>query len=825
MSFARSVAHFVTHRQRSTYAVAIAILLACGSVLAFFLRLDTEILNLLPAGFDSVETLKSYSRDFTPSRELTFAVWDETHTADLDGFAQHFGEELRKEPWVERVLDSSPMESPAGLEDLRKMAVPLLLNLPAADFAAALELLRSENIQTRLKRLRTEVESSSPRAEIELGFDPLGIITRAMKPLASSFSAEQSQPLASADGTLRLIMAMTNQQKLGPRDCQALMRRVHEFEQRVARDWAGPAPQILVTGRTPYVAEMSRSMEKDIASTLLGSVILVSLVFFVGFHRVRPLLAILHVLLLCCVIAVAFGAVAFPALNGITIGFCSILVGLGVDFGMLLYGAYQAERRQGTDHEAAIASSIKQLGKGIFFGALTTAAGFLSLALSGCAGFAQLGVLIAVGILFAALFMLTFFFAWAGRVTLSPREDWLVRAARNYVGAVFLNAKKILVASTALLLLLCGVAVLPVGQIHFEANPRSLEPADSAAGFALRKIQEKMSHGGIEQGLVLVEAPDARSFHDQWSRLQIHWTDLVARGDLKSVNSPAAFVLSPARIIENASHIRAVDFSSARSTLDATIETEGFNRDSFTAAYELLANLEKSATHPPPLDWLQILPADSSWRFIFDKLFAPRGNVAAAYITPAHAITNSAERDQLRDLLAVPGVPIHISGWSFILADLAPWSHHKLIELSVVMIGFNIVLLLFLYRRFSTLFTLMLSLVLSIGAMVASVKMFHLSLNLFNVLAFPLVLGVGVDYGIYMLLALQNPGEREQAFATILKPVLLSGLTTIAGFGSLAFAQNPSLSGLGILCAIGIGWSLFSTIFFILPIYVWRGVK
>jgi predicted RND superfamily exporter protein len=51
----------------------------------------------------------------------------------------------------------------------------------------------------------------------------------------------------------------------------------------------------------------------------------------------------------------------------------------------------------------------------------------------------------------------------------------------------------------------------------------------------------------------------------------------------------------------------------------------------------------------------------------------------------------------------------------------------------------------------------------------------------------------------------------------VIKPVALAGLTAIAGFGSLGWAHNPTLSGLGIACAIGLFWSLAATIFFTLP--------
>ena len=98
------------------------------------------------------------------------------------------------------------------------------------------------------------------------------------------------------------------------------------------------------------------------------------------------------------------------------------------------------------------------------------------------------------------------------------------------------------------------------------------------------------------------------------------------------------------------------------------------------------------------------------------------------------------------------------------------------------------------------------SLALSIGALVTSLKLFGIPLNMFNVLAFPLVLGVGVDYGIYVVIAMRQEGDRQRNLATVVKPVLLSGLTTTCGFGSLGLRGNPALRSLGVVCALGVAW-------------------
>ena len=130
---------------------------------------------------------------------------------------------------------------------------------------------------------------------------------------------------------------------------------------------------------------------------------------------------------------------------------------------------------------------------------------------------------------------------------------------------------------------------------------------------------------------------------------------------------------------------------------------------------------------------------------------------------------------------------------------------------------FDVSLLAILYRDLRLWIIQVITLAFAIGAMIASMKLLHIDLNLLNVLSFRLVLAIGVDYGIYVVLVWQKTHEIEHDVAGVVKPVLLAGLTAVSGFGSLVLARNPSLSSLGSACAIGIFWSLVATIFFALP--------
>src|SRR2546430_1462118 len=719
------IARVMAQRRVLVWFGVAALAAACLAILITRIELDSDVINMLPKGFESVEGLKIYDRDFEQTRQLTFALRCQPQDVDkLEEFAPIFAENLRNQPWCERVLAGSPMESPDGIRDLQSIAVPLLLDLEPAAFEQTMSILRPEKIRERLHRLHQEIEAGSPRPEFELGFDPLGIIGPALKPFAEANAIEQEQPLASPDRTMRVFLAVTNQPSLNAFECQRLMRQVNAFRARASEGWdAGPL-DVLVTGRSAYVAEISLSMRYDIVATLGSSVLLVGIIFFIGFRRWLPLLGMGFSLLLSCFVALAAGLLVFGRLSMVAVGFCAILVGLGVDFAILIFGRYQQARIDGEQYEGAIATSVAKLGRAVFFGALTTAVGFLALILSGSMGFSQLGVLIAIGIFFAGLFMCTILFLFVRPGQAPQRHDWVFEIVKKYVRWSVQRPAPMIAVSGGIFLLLSVIGFSPVPPLRFEASVRSLEPKNSRAAAALRAIMEKMPTRW-EPVLAIVHARDAQELHDDWQRITAHWAELQQAGKIKGFSTPAALCLSPMWMDE--------------------------------------------------------------------------------------------EREELGRELPVAGVPMILSGWSYALADLQPWSQRQLLIISALMALFDIGLLAILYRDFRLWLIQIITLAFGIGAMIATMKLLNLHLNLLNVLSFRLVLAIGVDYGIYVVLVWQKTRELEHDVAGVIKPVILAGLTAVSGFGSLGWARNPSLSGLGIACAIGIFWSLVATNFFALP--------
>src|SRR5258705_13185270 len=217
------IARTITQRRALVWCGVAVLIIVCLAILFTSLRLDSEIFNVLPGRFPSVQGLKIYDHDFEQTRELTFALVSDPQDVDkLEEFAPVFAERLRQQAWCTRVLAGSPMSTADGIRDLQSIAVPLLLNLEPNAFRQTISVLQPDKIRDRLHRLREQIEAGSPRPEFELSFDPLGVIAPALKPFAESTIIEQEQPLTSADRTMRVFLVVTNQHSISAFECQRL---------------------------------------------------------------------------------------------------------------------------------------------------------------------------------------------------------------------------------------------------------------------------------------------------------------------------------------------------------------------------------------------------------------------------------------------------------------------------------------------------------------------------------------------------------------------------------------------------------------------------
>ena len=318
----------------------------------------------------------------------------------------------------------------------------------------------------------------------------------------------------------------------------------------------------------------------------------------------------------------------------------------------------------------------------------------------------------------------------------------------------------------------------------------------------------------------MVKATNAQQLHDYWQKVAAHWNDLQAAGKIKGFSTPAALALSPRRLQTNREKLQTADFAGgagrARSRdrrrrfqsrdFRIRLRPSSINCRSAAASVSAAARLARRSCRKNP--------AGGSWSIVISPMILSSRPDSSRPTSPSRP---RSKRKCCIAKLPVEGVPMVLSGWSFTLTDLVPWSHRQLILISALMAVFDATLLALLYRDWRLWLIQVATLAMAVCAMIASMKLLHIPLNLLNVLAFRLVLAIGVDYGIYVLLVWQKARQLDHDVAGVVKPVILAGLTAICGFGSLGAANNPTLAGLGYACAIGLFWSLAATIFFTLP--------
>ena len=167
----------------------------------------------------------------------------------------------------------------------------------------------------------------------------------------------------------------------------------------------------------------------------------------------------------------------------------------------------------------------------------------------------------------------------------------------------------------------------------------------------------------------------------------------------------------------------------------------------------------------------------------------------------------------------LPRDGVWLSGWELLGGTVLAAVKKNLWKLLLPMAGLILLSLWLAFRRFTEIFFSLGILLLSGFCLLAVMKICGWQWNLLNLMALPLILGTGVDYSIFMQLALRrHGGDLQLAHRSVGRALLLCGGTAIAGFGSLGLSSNAGMSSLGRVCAVGIAGNMLISVF-LLPVW------
>lgn len=614
-----------------------------------------------------------------------------------------------------------------------------------------------------------------------------------------------------------------------------------------------PGVNVGITGESVLDRdEMEQSQVDSTVATVL-SLALCALIFVVGYRQTgRPLKATL-----CLVVGLGYTmgwtTLAVGHLNILTITFVPMLVGLAIDFGVHLVTRFEEELRHGRTKEEAIYKAIVYTGQGIFTGCFTTAGAFLAMALTEFRGIREMGIITGGGMLLCLVPMITLLPVLLLRGS-QNEKDRLASAATSMRAAkaeapdmrarlerLWLDRPRTVMGVTVALSLLAAVK-LPT--ITFDYNLLHMQNEALASVAYEHKLIASAEKAVLYGAMVADTLEEAADLERRARELPtVSTTDSMARflsenqteklrlvGEVKAAVAGLRFAevdVSPVNLGDL--NLRLLAFGGYMALAEDALKGEPEEKLRAQvhalrgAVTDLVAALAKGdpARHSEKLGAFQraflgelrelmaaVRDQDNSGALRVEDLptplrsrFVGKTGKHLVQVYPRSNVWNRAEQEAfVRDLRTVDpratGTPVQLYEYTSLLKD-------SYVEAAWWALG-AIVLLVFLHFR-SVVPVLLSLLPVAVGAlwMVGFMGWAGIPFNPANIMTLPLVIGIGVTNGIHILNRFaeeRNPGILAKSTG---KAVLVSGLTTIAGFGSLIVGEHRGIQSLGWVMAVG----------------------
>ncbi len=776
------------------------------------LRFDVDILNLLPPDEPTVQGLKLYQKHFTNARELvvTLRAPDAERAERLAGA---LAARLRQQTNLVAGVSWQPpwMENPDQMAELLGC---LWLNQPPESFAALTNRLAPDRLQAVLTETKEVLATSmSPMDIARRAFDPFDLLNMPALTNFSGFSMEQGQQMfASSEGNFRLVFVQSGVDLSSYRQCASWLKSIRAVvaglsAEQPQADWDGVV--VHYTGRPVFVTEIARSMQHDMSGSVAGTTVIIALLFWLTHRRWLPMFWLLTLLGLILGATLALGGLVLGTISVVSMGFAAVLLGLAVDYAVVHY-------QEALAHPQLSVPEIRRaIAPSILWAAITTMSAFLVLNLGGLPGLGQLGTLVAIGVGLAALVMVMIYLPplFPNRRKAPPAQTpapwWSYfippqETPPSGTAPAKQNCRTALVL-TGLVLFAAG-AVLCVHRPGLDRSGNALRPARGEAETTLDEIKSAMGLPPDPLWLI-ISGRDEPEVYRRLSLAEGVLNDAVSNHVIGRYLLPTA--LWPRAELQAANRATAAILGKQGPVLREAALREGFNTNALVLTEELVRTWARAGASTGVV-W----PTNQVSQWLLKRFVArtPDEWLVMGLIYPA---TNRVEAAALAGLSTrLAENRALLSGWELLGSTTLKRVQARMWQVVTPMVLLVLASLWFAFRRPTEILLGAAVLLLSGLCLLATMAVAGWSWNLMNLMALPLMLGAGVDYTIFIQLALRrHGGDLGLVRRSVGRALMLCGATAMAGFGSLGWSSNPGMASLGRVCAVGIGANMIISVF------------
>lgn len=806
---------------RAPWVLLAALLLSfLGVRQAMNLRIDTDLANLIPPEYPSVQALERLRETVGGESEAAIAIESPSFDAN-----RAFAEALI--PRILEIPTRSGSEMVFQRVEYRKETDFLKQNALYFATPAELDLLESW-LEDKIVEARLDANPMffDLKDDEEAEPDSVG------EELAAIYSEIVSKEYPISDDSLTMVLRFFPAEASS--DISFIEHAYAGIDQVVAEvDPTSFHPQMQVTTAGRLYRQMTEiaTIQQDVLDSF-GSGVLAVLLFVVAYFFYKsytaragwsfrprvflaellrtPVLALVIGLPLLMSLSWTFGLadLAYGQLNLMTSTLGLVLFGLGIDYGIHFYARYSEERAAGKTVMDAAETTFSSTGQAITIGALTTAMALFVLVIADFRGFSQFGFIAGFGILFALTAMLFVMpallsvFERIGLLNLSgaaaassvPSHSGRVPAARPLLGL-------------SVLAVIAALVFLP--RVEFEYRFGELEPTYEeyeARRDVIRKVFNDRRNRN--PAYVVVDSPDEIS--QVTSALNAH----IEADSLSPTINRVESLQDRFPMDEAAQEARLMRLADMRVLLDDKYLREDDSED--------MANLRLAASTERALAFEEV---PEFLRKQFTSKSGELGNFVIIY--PEHGLSDGRQSmafsDDVGRIETEDGSIFHAGSTSLVAADMlklmqgeAPW----------MVLATLLIVIVLMYINFSTVRSTMLALLpLMVGIlwMLLLVELFGARLNFYNLIVLPAVLGIGNDAGVHLVHRYMESGRGSirSVLRSTGEHVAMGSLTTMIGFAGLLLSFHPGLESIGQLAVMGIGGTLAAALFFLPTLLQW----
>lgn len=611
--------------------------------------------------------------------------------------------------------------------------------------------------------------------------------------------------------------------------------------------------RVRITGESALEHEELETVSNGATLSGILSLILVFVTQWIGVRSFRLVVITYIVLVMGLILTAGFAALTVGHLNVISIAFATLYIGLGVDYAVHICLYYRERKARGYSNVEAIHHSLKGVGSSLFLCALTTALGFLAFIPTDYAGVSELGIISSGGIFIGLLISLTVLPTLFCILPVNnPKPIHSKFAPKFIVTFPFHFSKAIRITSIFLAMGACFVLT----KLTFDANPINLRDPKSESVLAIKDLLKSKNDSpfavtGLATSLEAANALAAKTKTLPVVHEAITLNDFVAQNqeekltvleDLNLIlgnqlenfnaNLPQNHEQRDALIQFNEQLKRAIANNSKNAPLETLQNLQNHIEmflNSHSGQPEIYVQLEKNILGLLPYTLERLRTSLSAKEFDLKDIpeeirshWVSKEGLYKVLITPAKDQNVDANmKEFVAQIQAVDntisGLPIanEMGGNAVVKAFLQAFGSAFL----------AITLLLWaIYRSFKHMAIVIAPLMLAALLTGATNVLLDNPFNFANVIALPLLLGMGIDSSILIMHRLHfNLNENENLLhSSTTRGIIFSSLTTLCSFSSLGLSSHQGMASMGLLLSIGLFFTVLCSLI-VLP--AWSGKR